>query len=150
MSKKTIYESTKPSLLEYIPTDLIFSFTSLKFDRKHFIMLNTCCKKLLNNFKHDNWEHWEEINSSNENIRKLIGNGYRNFRLNNLEFFVVNAKLKKFKYSLYTSQGQIINIDINHYISVTSLFYIPSFSLQRLEYLKDSYPFSAKSRSIKI
>jgi hypothetical protein len=148
--EKTMYDSTKPSLLECIPTDLIFSFTTLKFDRKHFIMFNTCCKTLLNNFKHNNCDHWEELNSTNENIRKFLGNGYRNFRLNNLEFFVVNAKIKKSQYSLYTSQGQIIHIYNNGYISITSPFYIASFRLQRLEYLKDSYPFSAKSRCLEI
>ena len=156
MNEKIINNEKKVALLDYIPTDLLFSFTSLKFDKKHFNMLKLCSKQIYEKFKNDSWEKWETIDHSASDIKKLIENGYRNFRVNDIEFFVVNAKIKfinyfgyKYAYSLYTSSGKIIGMHCD-YVSITGSRYIPSSKIKNIQYLKESYPFSAQSRPITV
>ena len=154
--KRHAIEKNKVDLLGYIPNDLMFLFTSLKFDRKHFIMFNTCCKSLLEKLKNDSWEKWENIKPSSINIGKLIEDGYRNFRINHLEFFIVNAKNNitndtdiQYSYILHTRYGKIITLYNNNiYISNYILGNNKLINLEKLEYLKESYPFIAKSRGI--
>lgn len=145
-----------PSLMDYIPNDLIFSLISLKFSRRDYNLFKITSKTIYNKFKNDSWEEWESIDHGSSDIKDLIESGYRNFRINHIEFFVVNAKMKflnyshyKYGYALYTSDGKIISIHCGN-VSMTGKYYVPSFRIGEIQYLKKAYPFSAQSRSIKV
>ena len=129
------------SIIDCLPLDLVFNFTSLQFDRRHFIMFNTCCKTLLSKYKMDSREIWEDVNTNDTNIANIITNGYRNFRINNLEFFVVNARIgsnydETHIYCLHTKTGIVLSIYKN--------------TINKIEYLKEAYPYNPISRPLTI
>jgi len=49
------------ALLDIIPIDLLFSFTSLKYDKHYFNTLKICSKSIYNKFKEDSLEICESF-----------------------------------------------------------------------------------------
>lgn len=134
-------------IIEYLPLDLVYHFTSLEFDRRHFIMFNTCCKTLLTKYKNDSHEIWEDVSN---HIANIITNGYRNFRINNLEFFVVNARIGYHHdgthiYCLHTQNGLVIRIYKNN-ININTF----NINANHIQYLKEAYPYNPISRPLTI
>ena len=142
------------SMLDILPYDLIFNMVNLKFERKFFNMFKITCKTIYNKFKTETNETWESVT----NITNLLNSGYRNFKLGDYEFFIVNAKLKKYNdihnFHLYTSDGFIFhiinNIITNIYNGIAIKDYIKINHSYNLKYLKDSNIFSPISRPINV
>ena len=139
------------ALFDYIPIDLLFLCTSLKFDKHYYNILKICSKEIYEKFKNDSWEKWDKVNPVTLEIKNLITSGYRNFKINNYEFFVVNAKITKikdvYKYCLYTSRGEIITLQFNGFASNFSTF---TRRINQIECLVNGYPFSAFSRKLSL
>ena len=141
------------SIIDYLPSDLVFSLTSLQFDRRHFIMFNTCCRTLLSKYNMDSREIWTKIDTHSDDIQKIINAGYRNFRINNLEFFVVNARAgirvlghdDARVYCLHTTYGSVLTI----YGDIINMG-IDTVNINQIEYLKEAYPYNAVSRPLYI
>ena len=141
-----------------------------KLSRKHYLMFNITCKKFYNIMKENHTNNWL-ICDNYKQIIDYILKGYRNIRINNLEFFVVNIhKYSDDRFRLFTPCGRIIYFDYyliripvfleyNNIISKKMLDFkskifnnniVLRFSEYNFEILTESYPYNAYSRPIQI
>ena len=141
----------RPSIMDYIPYDLVFSLISMKFSRRDYNLFKIVSKTIYNIFKRDSWEEWQQINTQDSTIHKLIIDGYRNFRINGVEHFVVNAKYKKYNnfhvYSLYMDDGYIVTINGNR---ISYSMFKKNTIINKFEILKNAYPFISRSRPLMV
>lgn len=144
-----------------------------RLSRKHYLIFNITCKEYYNQMKNNHNDVWCESKNIIES-KKFFEKGYRNIRINKLEFFIVNVHENEFKQSLFTSCGRIIdyteyyynnNIIIPLLVSCNDNNEFPVkfrnyyrdyikhslvFKNTKIEFLIDSYPYSALSRPIKV
>ena len=119
--------------------------------------------------KENHRDSWVQCNDDREIINYIL-TGYRNIRINNLEFFVVNIHTyRDDRFRLFTPCGRIIYFDyytikIPVYVDYNKLsdkFYniynqvigndlVLKFGHYKFEILTKSYPYNAYSRPIQI
>jgi len=99
--------------LLYLPYEIIENhIVPNRFSKMHYNIFKLTCKNIYSSFIENEQEEWERFTNYN-NLANIIKIGYRNIRINNIEFYIVNIDIltnneREGKYRFFTLCGRII------------------------------------------